>query len=86
MPIYDLQIATLWPLEKHHQADACHLAASNPHGEIVVNESGMKLTAISGRMLPRLVTTDNTSSEVWVDRWDGCRPPRTASQCAKLVV
>jgi hypothetical protein len=30
--------------------------------------------------------SDPMAEETLYDRWDGCRPPRTASQCAKLVV
>jgi IS5 family transposase len=30
--------------------------------------------------------SDPMAEETLYDRWDGCRPPQTASQCAKLVV
>lgn len=30
--------------------------------------------------------SDPMAEEMLYDRWDGCRPPQTASQCAKMVV
>ena len=34
----------------------------------------------------KLVRRYHVSDAAQHDRWDGCRPPRTASQCAKVVV
>ena len=75
---------------KEITADFRHRALRHHAEGIFMAETifGPTLTLSTGRIIPtRWVGEQHVKEDLgFIPRWDGCRPPQTASRCAKVVV
>lgn len=63
------------------------LADNRPTYQVtIVREQAGDLASTLRQLQLVLPITDDDIAEIMKSRWDGCRPPQTASQCAKIVV